>query len=142
MLITSIFIIIAIGILAFAVITSPLYDVIGHESTAEEPHLQESAQLIYQRDRDWLHDLEIEFAAGKIDQVDYTRQRNKLQAEAERYSLQFAGRPAFAGGNEVEGLISNRRMARVERSAGFCVKCGAPLTQSDVFCPTCGMKLN
>jgi hypothetical protein len=48
---------------------------------------------------------------------------------------------ADANGAEIESLISSRRMERIERSAGFCVKCGSPLQRSDLFCPGCGLKL-
>lgn len=42
----------------------------------------------------------------------------------------------------IEEMISERRMERKERSAGFCSKCGRPVQQSDVYCPGCGEKIN
>jgi hypothetical protein len=44
--------------------------------------------------------------------------------------------------NHIEELISERRMERKERSAGFCSKCGRPVQQSDIYCPGCGEKIN
>jgi rubrerythrin len=42
---------------------------------------------------------------------------------------------------DIESLISARRMKRKEKSAGFCPKCGKPVLQSDRFCPACGKAL-
>jgi hypothetical protein len=40
--------------------------------------------------------------------------------------------------DEMEILLANRRRSRLEKSAGFCPKCGGPLQKSDQFCPKCG----
>ncbi len=42
--------------------------------------------------------------------------------------------------DELEMMLSNRKRARQEKSAGFCPKCGGPLQKSDKFCPKCGAK--
>lgn len=42
---------------------------------------------------------------------------------------------------DIEAMISARRMKRKEKSAGFCPKCGKPVLQSDRFCPACGKAL-
>lgn len=85
MVVTSIFLTIAIGVLAFAVITRPFYEI----------------------------------SDSGNDKV-----RNDIVPE------------------KLETLINDRKQARVERFAGFCVHCGAPLQKSDQFCPRCGKKLN
>lgn len=41
----------------------------------------------------------------------------------------------------IEKMIIDRRRERVERSAGFCPKCGKPIQQSDQYCPGCGEKI-
>jgi hypothetical protein len=43
--------------------------------------------------------------------------------------------------DELELMLSNRRRARQERSAGFCSQCGGPVQKSDRFCPKCGNSL-
>jgi rubrerythrin len=42
----------------------------------------------------------------------------------------------------IEKMIQDRRMERVERSAGFCPCCGKPIQQSDNYCPGCGEKID
>ena len=42
---------------------------------------------------------------------------------------------------DIESMISARRMKRKEKSAGFCPKCGKPVLISDRFCPSCGKAL-
>jgi tRNA(Ile2) C34 agmatinyltransferase TiaS len=39
---------------------------------------------------------------------------------------------------DIEKMISDHRMKRAERSAGFCPKCGRAVQQSDLYCPNCG----
>jgi hypothetical protein len=43
--------------------------------------------------------------------------------------------------DELELMLSNRRRARQEKSAGFCSQCGGPVQKSDRFCPKCGNSL-
>jgi hypothetical protein len=40
--------------------------------------------------------------------------------------------------DDIERLLSDRRRARSEKSAGFCPNCGGPVQKSDRFCPKCG----
>ena len=150
MVLTTIFITLAVGVLAFAVITQPLYDVSTSEKKAEDLSSQaglpsaEGLLAAHQKYTIWLQDLEIELAAGKIDQRDFMRQRDILQQEDKELLNQLSEFDRSAvneNGQQVEKLISSRRMQRVERSAGFCVKCGSPLQRSDQFCPNCGLKL-
>jgi len=44
-------------------------------------------------------------------------------------------------GEDLEDLLAKRRIARKDKTAGFCPKCGKPVLQSDVFCPFCGSTL-
>ena len=144
MAITFIFILLAVGILAFAVIAQPFYEVSLDETenkTVVHDTVLTSSQLLY---TNWLHDLEIDHTAGKISEQDYQIQKKQITARLERAKenkvpqVQVIG---TAGGVAVEALIQDRKSERVERSAGFCSKCGAPLQQSDLFCPACGLKL-
>ncbi len=43
--------------------------------------------------------------------------------------------------DDLEVLLANRRRARLDESAGFCVKCGNAIQRSDKFCPKCGVRL-
>jgi hypothetical protein len=43
--------------------------------------------------------------------------------------------------DDLEDLLAKRRNARKDKTAGFCPKCGKPVLQSDVFCPSCGLTL-
>ncbi len=47
-------------------------------------------------------------------------------------------RVASEAGDEVEGMVAERRKVRQEKAAGFCPKCGKPVQQSDKFCSRCG----
>ncbi len=51
-------------------------------------------------------------------------------------------RPPAAAEDEVEARVAARRQARQEKAAGFCPKCGRPVTKSDRFCSRCGTTLN
>ncbi len=39
---------------------------------------------------------------------------------------------------EIEEMIAKRRLARKEKTGGFCSRCGKPFLQSDLFCAGCG----
>ena len=43
--------------------------------------------------------------------------------------------------DDLEDLLAKRRTGRKDKTAGFCPKCGKPVLQSDVFCPSCGSTL-
>ncbi len=144
MVITFVFILLAVGILTFAVITQPFYEVSRNETKTKEGLTDPTSVIAYEKHQDWLRDLDIEFSAGKISAQDYQAQKKLLSAEIIRLEQQVQPAevlPAGSGDVEIESLISSRRMERVERSAGFCVKCGSPLQRSDLFCPGCGLKL-
>lgn len=50
-------------------------------------------------------------------------------------------RPAAPVEDDIEAEIATRRRARQEKAAGFCPKCGRPVTTSDRFCARCGSAL-
>ena len=55
-----------------------------------------------------------------------------------RFSDTAAQPDKLLSDDDLEELIAKRRIARKEKAAGFCPKCGKPMLQSDQFCPSCG----
>ncbi len=90
----------------------------------DEMQAQESDQDIEAR-------IEAAIAARRAD----TAARKETEPEP---VLAMAGASAD---DELELMLSNRRRARQEKSAGFCPQCGGPVQKSDRFCPKCGNSL-
>jgi hypothetical protein len=88
-------------------------------------------------------------ASDVLRSLDILQPQNSDDSDAEsRVEAVIAARRADAAIQKVEKrevsdddldeLISSRRAARKEKSAGFCTKCGKPVLRSDRFCPNCG----
>jgi hypothetical protein len=144
MVLTSLFVILAIGVLAYAVITQPFYGEHPQGQETEKENQQSDCLLRLRQQQFWLQDLEVAFASGRVEEADYQRQRGQISSEIIACQSELATLAAESpaeGQGEIESMISTRRQQRAERSAGFCVKCGAPLQMSDQYCPKCGLKL-
>lgn len=82
-------------------------------------------------------------AAVAARRADAARTRQPAQPVAEAAGAAGAqngnghARPADA----IEDLIATRKRARPESAAGFCPKCGKPVSKSDKFCSRCGAVL-
>jgi hypothetical protein len=64
------------------------------------------------------------------------------RADSPRQSSTVAPRrPPAPAEDDIEAEITARRRARQEKAAGFCPKCGRPVTTSDRFCARCGATL-
>jgi ribosomal protein S27AE len=63
------------------------------------------------------------------------------QAVAARRADAAIEQRAEISDDDLEALIAARRKQRVERSAGFCPRCGKAITVADRFCPSCGKSL-
>ncbi len=63
------------------------------------------------------------------------------QAVAARRADAAAEQKPEISDDDLEALIAARRKQRVERSAGFCPRCGKAVTVADRFCPSCGKSL-
>ena len=142
MVLTSILIVVAVGLLAFAVISKPFHEGLDDKGLQELP--DKDLIVLNSKCKNWLHDLEVEYSTGKLDEQGYLHQKSVLENQIEQIETrlndaEIENKQALE--KDVENLISGRRMERVERSAGFCVNCGAPLQQSDVFCSKCGTKM-
>jgi len=138
----SIFIVLAVGILAFAYITNEFGRQVHPQLYEEVDAAGLGSGRVYQQKLYWLKELEIEYETGKIEASDYLQQKEKLQNEALEVltRIQAFSNTVQIKDKDVEEMIQDRRMERVERSAGFCVKCGSPLQRSDLFCSSCGSK--
>ena len=132
---------------------------------------QEISALMAERDRviNALQELDFDFNLGKILAEDYPVQRTALLQKgadvlrrldelapiedlrgdtALRIKQAVAARRADAASDnpdlsddDLESRIAARRKVRKDRSAGFCPRCGKPVTVSDRFCPACGKSL-
>ncbi len=129
---------------------------------AESGH--ELSSLLAERERllTALQELDFDQSLGKIPAEDYPIQRAELlQKGADVLRQLDALTPTIAGktsgkkrrarsvpeptaslsDDDLEDLLAKRRNGRKDKTAGFCPKCGKPVLQSDVFCPSCGSSL-
>ena len=168
MQIAAIFFTLAIFILVAMYLYAPFMERRARRVTEEEHEL---SALMAERDRiiNALQELDFDFNLGKIPEEDYPAQRASLlqkgadilrsidsfapqvastQDTESRLEKAIAARRADAStaklevsDDDVEAMISRRRKGRKDKSAGFCPKCGKPITTSDRFCPSCGKAL-
>lgn len=136
-----------------------------------DPQDHRRSTLLAERDRllTALQELDFDNALGKVPEEDYPVQRAELltqaamalrgldelqggsadaaaeerieQAVAARRADATASRAPARDADELEAMIANRRKDRQEKSAGFCPKCGRPVSKSDKFCARCGATL-
>jgi hypothetical protein len=165
---TAIFFSLAVLILVGIYLYAPFMERRARRVTEEEHEL---SALMAERDRviNSLQELDFDFKLGKIPEDDYPTQRaNLLQKGAEilkkidalapqlvstpdteaRLEKAIAARRADGAvaaapvtDDDLEALISARRKTRTKKSAGFCPRCGKPVTVTDRFCPSCGKSL-
>ena len=136
-----------------------------------DPQDHRRSTLLAERDRllNALQELDFDNTLGKIPEEDYPVQRAELltqaatalrgldelqgeqagsaaevrieQAVAARRADASASRTSGRDTDELEAMIASRRKERQEKSAGFCPKCGRPVSKSDKFCARCGATL-
>jgi rubrerythrin len=158
-------VIILVGLYLYA----PFLERQAHHITREEHQL---SALMAERDRviNSLQELDFDFNLGKIPEGEYPAQRALLLQkgaetlrEIDSYSPQTASaqdtesrlekaiaerradasvKQAELTDDDIESLVAARRKTRKDKSAGFCPKCGKPVTESDRFCPSCGKSLS
>lgn len=83
-----------------------------------------------------LRDLDFDFKTGKISEEDYPALRAGLLVEAAQQIQQEETKDS-----EVEALIQARRRARGDSSAADCPYCGKRVRVGDLFCASCGNRL-
>jgi NADH pyrophosphatase NudC (nudix superfamily) len=165
---TAIFFSLAVLIIVAIYLYAPFMERRARRVTEEEHEL---SALMAERDRiiNSLQELDFDFKLGKIPEDDYPMQRaNLLQKGAEilkkidslapqpvstqdteaRLEKAIAARRADGAvvtapvtDDDLEAMISARRKSRTKKSAGFCPRCGKPVTITDRFCPSCGKSL-
>jgi hypothetical protein len=166
---TAIFFSLAVLIIVGIYLYAPFMERRARRVTAEEHEL---STLMAERDRviNSLQELDFDFKLGKIPEDDYPTQRaNLLQKGAEilkkidtlapqlvsaqdteaRLEKAIAARRADGAvatapvtDDDLEAMISARRKTHSKKSAGFCPRCGKPVTVTDRFCPSCGKSLS
>jgi len=150
-------------VLAFIVlfVTRPFFQ---RRRVRTEKNNQELSTMLAERDQllTALQELDFDQSLGKIPADDYPAQRTvllKKGAEVLRrldtlspLTAKQAGRKvqvsdsnpkpsAPLSDDDLEDLLAKRRNSRKGKTAGFCAKCGKPVLQTDVFCPSCGTTL-
>jgi hypothetical protein len=165
---TAIFFSLAVLVLVGIYLYAPFMERRARRVTEEEHEL---SALMAERDRviNSLQELDFDYKLGKIPEEDYPPQRaSLLQKGAEilkkidalapplvptvdtedRLEKAIAARradgsvrPADVSDDELEAMISSRRKGQTKKSAGFCPRCGKPITISDRFCSSCGKSL-
>jgi hypothetical protein len=167
MQIVSIFFTLGILIFVGLFLYAPLLERRAHRVTPDE---QELSTLLAERERTLssLQELEFDYSLGKVPEEDYPVQRagliqrgaeilrrldqispQKAQDDSDAHIERAIASRRRNGASksperideEIESMISSRRMGRKEKSAGFCPKCGKPVMASDKFCPLCGKAL-
>lgn len=124
----------------------------------------EFSSLLAERERllTALQELDFDQSLGKIPSEDYPAQRTELLQKGVEVLRQldtispgsarkvvgedkpFSDKPnpnSLLSDDDLEDLVAKRRSARIDKTAGFCPKCGKPVLRSDVFCPSCGSAL-
>lgn len=154
----SLFLVVAVAVLAGMYISKPFFDrkmtgknvFLIEQGQASQKEHQRSA-LLAERERLLLGLQELDFdrTLGKIDEADYPSQRAALltagalvlqQLDA-LSSAHSNGQPAVVQDtedDELEALISARKRKHQEKTTGFCPKCGNPQKKTDRFCSRCG----
>ena len=156
--IAAIFLTLAVLILVGAYLYAPFLRGYGHRITSEE---RELSALLAERERvlSSLQELDFDYKLGKIPEEDYPVQRTSLlqkgsdilrkidtlsfempPEEPKRAKKPVAVKPKISD-NDLENMISQRRMTRKTQFDGFCPKCGKPVMADDRFCPSCGKAL-
>jgi len=118
------------------------------EARSREPDARERRLSALQAEQDQvlalLNELDMDYAMGKIEAADYQAQRGARVTQGadllrEIDALQAAApaaeqTPAAPKDDELEARVAQLRA----RAAGFCGRCGNPLTLEDRFCSRCG----
>ncbi len=140
----ALLVILGLAIVVAAYIVRPL-----REGSAREPDARERRLSSLRAEQDQtlslLHELEMDYAMGKITPEDYQTARAArisrgaaLLREIDELSQQapVAAVPQVSATSSLDVEV---RVAQLRgRAAGFCGNCGSPLVLGDRFCSRCG----
>jgi hypothetical protein len=138
---------IALGLAAIAVayVARPLVEGAGREPDARERRL---SALRAEQDQTLalLHELDMDYAMGKIEADDYAAQRSArvmrgaaILREIDELGPAVGAPPSAKAPPPPIDLDLETRVAQLRtRAAGFCAHCGTPLVLGDRFCTRCG----
>jgi hypothetical protein len=135
-------VVLGLAAVTVAYIARPLVEGRSREPDARERRLSalraEQDQML-----DLLHELDMDYAMGKVEPEDYQSQRAArvsqgaaLLRELDELRLGTAASAPAAGSSydDLEARVAQLRT----RAGGFCGRCGNPLTVEDRFCSRCG----
>jgi hypothetical protein len=154
----SIFLILALAVVAFLFISRPFFESNSNQrlfvSTEVQQREHERSALLAERDRvlNALLELESDHDLEKMLPEDYTSQREALMktgADVLRRldEINLQDEPAVSPqperslqeDDELEAMIAARKQAKQQYQA-FCANCGSALKPGDKFCAVCGAK--
>jgi len=142
----ALLVVLGMAILTVAYVGRPLIEGSHREPGARERRLS-SLRAEYDQALSLLHELEMDFAMGKIEEADYLEQRATRLARGAavlREIDELAAAAAQAGESLVppsapaDGDLEARVAQLRERAGGFCGRCGQLLLLGDRFCSRCG----
>ena len=134
-------VVLGLAAVTVAYIARPLVEGRSREPDARERRLStlraEQDQLL-----DLLHELDMDYAMGKVEAEDYQAQRAArvhqgaalLRELDELRAAAPAVAPAVLTDDSLEARVAQLRT----RAGGFCGRCGNPLVLEDRFCSRCG----
>jgi hypothetical protein len=134
-------VVLGLAAVTVAYIARPLVEGRSREPDARERRLSalraEQDQLL-----DLLHELDMDFAMGKVEPDDYQSQRAARVSHGaallrELDELRAASPAVMAAAFHDDDLEARVAQLRI-RAGGFCVSCGHPLVLEDRFCSRCG----
>ena len=152
----SIFLILALAVVVSIFVSRPFFE---HQKDEELSSPEEEMQKEYQRssllaERDrilnMLQEREADFELEKIPQETFEPQREALLVSGAEILKQLDALKIEASrkiqskpidpDDELEKLIAERRRS-AETAANFCPSCGSALHEGDLFCSSCGHKI-
>jgi hypothetical protein len=136
-------VVLGLAVVVLAFIARPLV-----EGRAHEPDARERRLSTLRADQDQtlalIHELDMDFAMGKIEPADYQVQRASrlshgatLMREIEELEESAQQAPSVAQPPAKADLEEHVARLRTE-AGGFCSRCGRPLVVQDRFCSRCG----
>jgi rubrerythrin len=128
----------------------------------KDKHVREDKQRELDGILDLILVLDLDYELGKVPDIEYKEQRQGLEKKAatlatsikkssqeqeetrevnKQTRTQRKLKSPTIDGDPIEVLIARRKRARLERTSGFCPNCGNPFSESDKYCPKCGIEI-